>query len=108
MVYTVSWLWSCLRFAGSVSSFTCQRSTETSLLISVPSSGPGKDIAPAAPRGKVYLPNAERSSANALETSHEFTIQPSDEDVHTSIENYLASVAGAARKKLHIARSRND
>jgi argininosuccinate lyase len=43
-----------------------------------------------------------------LETSHEFTIQPSDEDVHTSIENYLASVAGAAGKKLHMARSRND
>ena len=43
-----------------------------------------------------------------LEVSHEFTIQPSDEDVHTSIENYLASVAGAAGKKLHMARSRND
>src|SRR5689334_14749029 len=43
-----------------------------------------------------------------LETTHEFTIQPSDEDVHTSIENYLASVAGAAGKKLHMARSRND
>jgi argininosuccinate lyase len=42
------------------------------------------------------------------EASHEFTIQPSDEDVHTSIENYLASVAGAAGKKLHMARSRND
>jgi argininosuccinate lyase len=43
-----------------------------------------------------------------LEASHGFTIQPSDEDVHTSIENYLASMAGAAGKKLHMARSRND
>ena len=43
-----------------------------------------------------------------LEASHEFTIQPSDEDVHTSIENYLATAAGAAGKKLHMARSRND
>jgi argininosuccinate lyase len=43
-----------------------------------------------------------------LEASHAFTIQASDEDVHTGIENYLASVAGAAGKKLHMARSRND
>src|SRR5262245_13904402 len=43
-----------------------------------------------------------------LEAANEFTIKPSDEDVHTSIENYLASTAGAAGKKIHMARSRND
>ena len=37
-----------------------------------------------------------------------FEIQPSDEDVHTSIENYLAVHAGPAGKKIHTARSRND
>src|SRR5690242_19813333 len=36
------------------------------LAISVPSSGPGKDIAPDASAGKVYRPNPKRSSANAL------------------------------------------
>jgi argininosuccinate lyase len=44
----------------------------------------------------------------ALEQTHEFTIAPSDEDVHTSIENYLAATAGVAGKKIHMARSRND
>ncbi len=44
----------------------------------------------------------------ALEETGEFTISPSDEDVHTSIENYLASTTGAAGKKIHTARSRND
>src|SRR6266581_2300489 len=43
-----------------------------------------------------------------MEQSHEFTIKPSDEDVHTSIENYLAASTGAAGKKIHMARSRND
>ncbi len=43
-----------------------------------------------------------------LERSGEFTIEPSDEDVHTSIENYLASRVGATGKKIHTARSRND
>ncbi|HEU5228019.1 MAG TPA: argininosuccinate lyase [Ktedonobacteraceae bacterium] len=42
------------------------------------------------------------------EAAHEFTIKPSDEDVHTSIENYLVATAGAAGKKIHLARSRND
>ena len=37
-----------------------------------------------------------------------FTVLPSDEDVHTSVENFLVSVAGAAGKKIHMARSRND
>ncbi len=43
-----------------------------------------------------------------LEATHDFTIQPTDEDVHTSIENYLALKAGDAGKKIHLARSRND
>ncbi|GCE11446.1 argininosuccinate lyase [Tengunoibacter tsumagoiensis] len=44
----------------------------------------------------------------AQESTHEFTVQPSDEDVHTSIENYLATRTGASGKKIHLARSRND
>jgi len=40
-------------------------SLEAQLPVSVPSSGPGKDRAPAAPRGKVYRPNPKRSSATA-------------------------------------------
>ncbi len=43
-----------------------------------------------------------------LEAAHAFTVQPSDEDVHTSIENYLATTTGVAGKKIHTARSRND
>jgi argininosuccinate lyase len=43
-----------------------------------------------------------------MEAAHEFTITPADEDVHTAIENYLSSAAGAAGKKIHMARSRND
>jgi len=43
-----------------------------------------------------------------LEANQSFEIKPSDEDVHTSIENYLASYVGAAGKKIHMARSRND
>lgn len=43
-----------------------------------------------------------------LDATHKFTIQPSDEDVHTSIENYLSVQSGAAGKKIHLARSRND
>ena len=35
-------------------------------IVSVPSSGSRKAIAPAAPRGKVYTPNPKRSSANAI------------------------------------------
>ena len=44
----------------------------------------------------------------ALEATGDFTVLPSDEDVHTSIENFLVSAAGAAGKKIHMARSRND
>jgi argininosuccinate lyase len=43
-----------------------------------------------------------------LEARDEFEIKPSDEDVHTSIENFLAASTGAAGKKIHTARSRND
>ena len=43
-----------------------------------------------------------------LEAAHEFTTTLADEDVHTRIENYLVEVAGAAGKKIHLARSRND
>ncbi len=43
-----------------------------------------------------------------LEASGEFSILPSDEDVHTSIENFLTATAGVAGKKIHLARSRND
>jgi argininosuccinate lyase len=43
-----------------------------------------------------------------MEATREFTIAPTDEDVHTAIENYLSSVAGSAGKKIHLARSRND
>ncbi len=43
-----------------------------------------------------------------LEARGEFEIKPSDEDVHTSIENFLAASTGAAGKKIHTARSRND
>ncbi len=43
-----------------------------------------------------------------LEAHHEFEIAPSDEDVHTSVENHLAITTGAAGKKIHMARSRND
>jgi argininosuccinate lyase len=43
-----------------------------------------------------------------LDEAGEFSIVPSDEDVHTSIENYLAATAGSAGKKIHMARSRND
>src|SRR6266516_6063597 len=43
-----------------------------------------------------------------LEAAHEFIVTPADEDVHTRVENYLAVAAGAAGKKIHLARSRND
>jgi argininosuccinate lyase len=43
-----------------------------------------------------------------LEKTGEFTVTPADEDVHTSVENYLVAEAGAVGKKIHMARSRND
>jgi argininosuccinate lyase len=38
----------------------------------------------------------------------QFTIENSQEDVHTAIENYLVNVLGDVGKKIHTARSRND
>jgi argininosuccinate lyase len=43
-----------------------------------------------------------------MEATGEFTITPEDEDVHTAVENYLATSTGVAGKKIHTARSRND
>ena len=43
-----------------------------------------------------------------MESAHEFIITLADEDVHTCVENFLAATAGAAGKKIHMARSRND
>ena len=41
-----------------------------------------------------------------LEASHDFTIQPSDEDVHTSVENYLAGKREPlAKKSILLARA---
>jgi argininosuccinate lyase len=37
-----------------------------------------------------------------------FCIRPGDEDCHTAIENHLVKKLGAAGKKIHTARSRND
>ena len=37
-----------------------------------------------------------------------FSIQQSDEDVHTAVENYLITQYGDLGKKIHTARSRND
>jgi argininosuccinate lyase len=37
-----------------------------------------------------------------------FTIQRSDEDVHTAIENHLVRALGDAGKRIHTGRSRND
>lgn len=38
----------------------------------------------------------------------DFRIEPSDEDVHTAVENRLTKTLGEAGKKLHACRSRND
>ena len=38
----------------------------------------------------------------------QFTIDPSQEDIHTAIENYLVEHLGTIGKKIHTARSRND
>ncbi len=42
------------------------------------------------------------------EAHDEFVISPLDEDVHTSVENFLTTTTGAIGKKIHMARSRND
>lgn len=62
----------------------------------------------------ILTPDEHQTLHNALcdilelEQRGEFLIRPADEDVHTSIENFLATEAGAAGKKIHTARSRND
>ncbi|MBI1935956.1 argininosuccinate lyase [Candidatus Woesearchaeota archaeon] len=43
-----------------------------------------------------------------LDEKNEFQINPSDEDAHTAIENYLTAKLGDLGKKIHTARSRND
>lgn len=40
--------------------------------------------------------------------NNQFSIENSQEDVHTAIENYLISRLGDTGKKIHTARSRND
>jgi argininosuccinate lyase len=44
----------------------------------------------------------------AQAATNDFTVKPSDEDVHTTIENYLTEQVGPAGKTIHTARSRND
>ncbi|MEW6650726.1 MAG: argininosuccinate lyase, partial [Chloroflexota bacterium] len=41
-------------------------------------------------------------------TSGEFTLQSTDEDVHTAIERRLAELVGESARKIHTGRSRND
>jgi len=43
-----------------------------------------------------------------LEKAATFTVSPADEDVHTSVENYLVAEAGAIGKRIDMERSRND
>lgn len=43
-----------------------------------------------------------------LVDNDKFTIENSQEDVHTAIENYLVNALGDVGKKIHTARSRND
>ena len=43
-----------------------------------------------------------------LEADNAFTVTLEDEDVHTCVENFLATHTGSAGKKIHMARSRND
>ncbi len=44
----------------------------------------------------------------ALHEAGKFTIEQSDEDCHTAIENYLVKKYGVLGKKIHTGRSRND
>lgn len=44
----------------------------------------------------------------ALNEKGEFTVIPSDEDVHTKVENHLTEKLGELGKKIHTGRSRND
>ena len=56
------------------------------------------------------LEKLEQSLKSIIEDFKEgnFSIKQSDEDCHTAIENYLTVNAGAAGKKIHTGRSRND
>jgi len=51
---------------------------------------------------------AELGRIVELAKNGRFRIKPSDEDGHTAIENHLVRKLGAAGKKVHTARSRND
>jgi argininosuccinate lyase len=42
------------------------------------------------------------------EKTNKFVVERSEEDVHTSIENFLIEKVGPAGKSIHTARSRND
>jgi len=52
----------------------------------------------------------ERGLRELLETHRagEWTVEPSDEDVHSAVERRLIAAIGAAGEKLHTGRSRND
>jgi argininosuccinate lyase len=41
-------------------------------------------------------------------TSHNFAIQPDDEDIHSAIERRLTEITGDVGEKIHTGRSRND
>jgi argininosuccinate lyase len=48
---------------------------------------------------------------DALERAHlagEWTVEPSDEDVHSAVERRLIALVGEAGKRLHTGRSRNE
>lgn len=59
---------------------------------------------------KPELGKLEAGLKNIIKLSEagKFEIKPEDEDCHTAIENYLTKKLGAAGKKIHTARSRND
>jgi argininosuccinate lyase len=52
--------------------------------------------------------HAELARIISLHGEGAFVIQPSDEDVHTAIENHLVAALGEAGKRIHTGRSRND
>ena len=63
--------------------------------------------------GLLTADEAERLKSALVETLHrfragDFTIERSDEDVHTAVENALVAELGELGKKLHTGRSRND
>lgn len=52
--------------------------------------------------------NSELKNIIHLCKGGKFKIKPSDEDVHTRIENHLTKKFGKLGKKIHVLRSRND